>query len=199
MTVNLLASNNLVLFFAFVIPGFISMKTYGLFFPHQFSDVKHQLFNAVAYSCIYYALFIIPILWFESSSFRESTPVTSLFYIMILLVVPVVWVFLWIKFRVSKVSQNFFPYPIAKPWDYIFKQQDPFWVIIELKDGTKVGGLYSENSFSSNAPAEEQIYLEETWKLNENGGFDKKKQSTKGIIVSASEMKHIEFFELNFE
>ena len=123
MTVNLLASNNLVLFFAFVIPGFISMKTYGLFFPH----------------------------------------------------------------------------PIAKPWDYIFKQQDPFWVIIELKDGTKVGGLYSENSFSSNAPAEEQIYLEETWKLNENGGFDKKKQSTKGIIVSASEMKHIEFFELNFE
>ena len=91
--------------------------------------------------------------------------------------------------------QDYFPHPDHKPWEHVFKRRESYWIIIELHDGTRIGGLYSENSFTSSEPAKEQIYLEETWKLNNDGGFDEKKQSTKGIIVSASDMKYIEFFK----
>ena len=49
-----------------------------------------------------------------------------------------------------------------------------------------------KNSFASSAPAEEQIYLEETWVLNEKGGFERKKNTTAGVIILASEISHIE-------
>ena len=91
--------------------------------------------------------------------------------------------------------QDYFPHPNPNPWEHVFRKRESYWVVVELNDGTRIGGLYSENSFASNEPAKEQIYLEETWKLNNDGGFEEKKQSTKGAIVSASEMKYIEFFE----
>ena len=55
------------------------------------------------------------------------------------------------------------PHPIKMPWDFVFKQRQWYWVIVELKDGTKVGGKYAEHSFTSSYPAPEQIYLEEKW------------------------------------
>ena len=36
-----------------------------------------------------------------------------------------------------------------------------------LKDGTLIAGKYAGNSFASSAPADEQLYLEETWILND--------------------------------
>ncbi len=198
MTVNILESNNLILFFAFIMPGFISLKAYELLSPQHPSDIKNQLLNATTYSCIYYALFIFPILWFENSNLKESVAANYLFYISILLIVPALWAFFWKKCRISKIGQKIFSHPLAKPWDFVFQQRDPFWVIIELKDGTKIGGLYSEKSFSSNSPADEQIYLEQRWNLNEAGGLEKKRESTKGIIISASEIKYIEFLELEY-
>jgi hypothetical protein len=98
------------------------------------------------------------------------------------------------KVRTSQVFQNSAPHPTQKPWDYVFGQRKPYWVIVTLKDGSKIAGSYDSNSFSSSAPAEEQLYLEETWVLNADGGFDRPRDSTKGIIILSGEMVSIELF-----
>ena len=192
---NNLIPNNLFWFFVFVVPGFIGQQTYALLTSSSVSDVKSQLYSAATYSCMYYVLLWYPILAFENSDFKNLPILPYLFYIGILIILPIILTYCWRRIRMSKIVQNYFPHPDHKPWEHVFKKRESYWVIIELYDGTRVGGLYSENSFSSSEPAKEQIYLEETWKLNNDGGFDRKKQSIKGIIVSASEMKYIEFFE----
>jgi hypothetical protein len=66
------------------------------------------------------------------------------------------------KFRLSKIIQKNIPHPIGKPWDYVFSKKEKYWIIVTLKNGKKIGGKHSENSFSSSSPNENQIYLEET-------------------------------------
>ena len=53
--------------------------------------------------------------------------------------------------------------------------------------------MYGPNSFASSAPSEEQIYLEEEWILNKDGGFDRKAEQTSGIIILPSEIRSVEF------
>lgn len=46
------SSDKLVLFVGFVIPGFVSLKTYQLLFQSPSSNPSDQLIDAVAYSCL---------------------------------------------------------------------------------------------------------------------------------------------------
>jgi len=62
------------------------------------------------------------------------------------------------------------------------------------KDGRRIGGRYDTNSFTSSFPAEEQIYIEEVWKLGENGEFVSPIADSKGIMISAKDFEAIEFF-----
>ena len=58
--------NKLILFIAFAVPGFISIKVYELLSPRMAKDSSQQLIDAVAYSSINYALLIWPVYAFIS-------------------------------------------------------------------------------------------------------------------------------------
>lgn len=47
--------NKLILFIAFVVPGFVSLKVYELLLPRAPRDAPQQVVDAVAYSSINYA------------------------------------------------------------------------------------------------------------------------------------------------
>ena len=105
-----------------------------------------------------------------------------------------IWVALWAWMRTWEVFQKNAPHPVAKPWDFIFQQRKQYWLILYLKDGSQVGGRYGLKSFASSAPADEQIYLEEVW-LVEGGVLQRAVKGSAGILVGASEISHIEFFD----
>jgi len=54
---------------------------------------------------------------------------------------------------------------------------------------------FDTNSFASSYPAEEQIYIEEVWDLDEKGKFIKPIERSKGIIISEKEISSVEFFK----
>ena len=192
---DIFEQDKLLLFIAFVIPGFISLKAYELLFPSQNTESSKQLIEAITYSCINYALLFWLIIFVESNNTKNTHSfIYYLFYVFVLFIAPILWVVLWKKIRTSEFFQNNAPHPTQKPWDYVFNQREPYWVIVTLKDGTKIAGSYDSNSFSSNSPAEEQLYLEETWVLNDDGGFERPRESTKGVIILSSEMAHVELF-----
>lgn len=185
--------DKLPLFIAFIIPGFISIKCYQLVFPGTEHPTTEQIVDAVAYSSINYAILIPLIIGVENSVLKANYPVLYyVFYMFVLFLAPIVWVFLWKYLRTRDFVQNNVPHPTAKPWDYVFSQRKPYWVKVTLKDGTVIGGRYAENSFASSTPAEAQIYLEETWVLNGNGGFERKKSRTAGVIILSTDISHIE-------
>lgn len=185
--------DKLALFIAFVIPGFISIKAYQLAFPGTERATSDQLIDAIAYSSINYALLIFPIIAVESGTLRDTCrSLYYLFYIFVLFLAPIIWVLLWKYLRTRDFFQRNAPHPTAKPWDYVFAQRKPYWVKVTLKDGTVIAGRYADKSFSSSAPAPEQIYLEQTWVLNDKGGFERAKNNTAGVLILSSEISHVE-------
>lgn len=186
--------DKLFLFIAFVVPGFISIKVYQLFFPSEQKQSTEQLVDAVAYSSINYAILFGPILLIESSGIRSSIPsLYFIFYVFVLLVAPIIWVWLWSKIRKTDFVQKNAPHPTLKAWDYVFSQRKSYWAKVTLKNGDVIGGLFHTSSFASSTPAEEQIYLEETWVLNDDGGFERMKNDSAGVLILSSEISHIEF------
>ena len=190
-------ANKLVLFIAFVVPGFVSLKTYELVFPGVPKDSAQQLIDAVAYSSINYALLLWPIYEIEKLTVRVSHPSAyAAFYVLVLLVAPVLWVFLLKKLRTTQFFQGTLPHPIGKPWDYVFSQRKHFWVIVSLKDGKRIGGLYDSKSFASSAPEAEQLYLQEAWELNSDGGFERPRSDSAGIMILTPDIVSVEFFNV---
>ncbi len=53
---DLWTADHLLLFLAFFVPGFISMRVYGLFIAANTPDFTKQLPEAIAYSAIHYAV-----------------------------------------------------------------------------------------------------------------------------------------------
>ncbi len=181
--------NKLILFICFVIPGFVALKTYELFFPSRYMDSSKQIVDAIAYSCFNYALLLWPIFHVESGTLRTEHPnCYILFYVFVLFIAPILWVIIWKFIREHNLIQYFFPHPTQKPWDFVFGQRQCYWVIVTLKNGEKIAGMYGPDSFASGAPSEEQIYLEEEWILNEDGGFERPVEQTSGVIILSSEI-----------
>lgn len=192
-----LAADKLLLFIGFVIPGFIGLKIYSLLYPSIRKNSGDQLIDAIAYSCLNYALLAYPIFLIETSSIKSTQPsLYLLFLILAIFVAPVLWILVLRKIRMFDWVQNFAPHPIGKPWDYVFGQRCCYWIIATLKNGKKIAGKYSGKSFTTSAPDPEQIYLEETWLLNADGGFERPCNETAGVLILSTEIETIELFNL---
>lgn len=193
---NIWEADKFLLFIAFVIPGFISIKTYELLFPGIQRDSSKQIVDAVAYSCINYALLIWPIMVIEASGWNKGNPnLYAAFYMFVLLGSPVLLSLMWKFIRTRQFFQRAAAHPTQKPWDYVFSKRESYWIKITLKNGTKLGGKYSGKSFASSAPADEQIYLEESWIVNDKGGLERPKNRTAGVMVLENEIAYIELMK----
>lgn len=188
--------DKLALFLIFFIPGFVSISIYDLVIASGTRDFSKSIFEAVGYSCINFALLSWLIIIIHKDNFLNSHPVWYLVSLLaILFIFPVIWPALGIKIRKLSWLSRFVLQPEKTPWDSVFSKRKSYWVIIHLKDGRKVGGKYSSNSYTSAFPHEHEIYLEEAWKLNEKGGFKEKVDRTKGIIIFGDEIISLELFK----
>ena len=187
--------DKLALFIAFVIPGFITMKVYGLLAATGHRDSSQQLIDAVAYSCLNYAVLAFPSLALESYNAKEVAPYWYFgAWAVFLLVVPVALACAFWKLRATDFFQRTLPHPVGKPWDYFFSQRRQLWAVVTLKDGRKVGGLFGSKSFASSHPYSPELYLEDAWLVNAEDGLERIRTATAGILIAGSEISTIEFF-----
>ncbi len=188
--------DKLVLFLIFFIPGFISVKIYDLLVPGEQRDFSKSIFEVIAYSCMNFAaLSWLIILIHLGNFYNEHKMWYSVLSLFIVFIAPILWPFLLLKLFSCKVIAKHIIHPIGKPWDYVFGKKESFWIIVHLKDGRRIGGKFDTNSFVSSYPAEEQIYLEEVWSLNEKEEFVRPIERSKGIIILGGEILSIEFFK----
>jgi hypothetical protein len=189
--------DKLELFLIFLIPGFISIKVYDLLVPREQRDFSNSLYEIIGYSALNFAALSWWIILILSDGFyinHRFWHFLSVFFIMF--TAPIIWPLIFLKISTWAPIAKHIIHPVRKPWDYVFMQRKSFWVIIYLKNGTKIGGVYSTNSFASSYPAKEQIYLEEVWELDEEGKrFIEPIKRSKGIIMLGEDISMIEFFE----
>lgn len=188
--------DKLILFIIFFVPGFISIRIYDLLVASERRDFSGTFIEAIGYSAINFALLSWLIILIHSNNFYEDYRVTYfILLVVILFVVPAILPVIFFKLITWKPIAQFVVHPDRKPWDYVFGKGKPYWIIVHLKDGRKIGGVYDEDSFASSYPAEEQIYLEKVWKLDKEGIFLRQIDRTEGIIIMRDEILSIEFFK----
>lgn len=189
-------TDKLVLFLIFFIPGFISVKIYDLLVPSAERDFSKSLFEVIGYSCLNFAALSWLIILIHSGNFHNEHKIQYFMLLFcIIFIVPVLWPFAFLKLSSCKIIAKHILHPIRKPWDYVFGKKESSWIIVHLKDGRRIGGKFDTSSFASSYPAEEQIYLEEVWHLNEKGEFIKPIERSKGIIILGGEVLSVEFFK----
>ena len=181
----------LFLFLVFFVPGFVSLKVFDLLVPGDPRDFSKATFDAVAYSCLNFAV----LSWFIVQLTHPALPSWAfyLFLLIIFLLAPALWPVLLVWLRKQRITTRLIVNPNPKVWDCVFEQRKSYWVLVHLKDGRRIGGRYSSNSFASNSPAAPEIYLEELWNLDEEGAFTTKVHATNGILILGSEILAVEF------
>jgi hypothetical protein len=191
------AQGTLGLFLVFFILGFISLKIHDLFIPGEQRDFSKSLFDAIAYSSVNFA----PFLWLIATV--RSGSITPLRWygaiIFALFFMPVVWPILYLRIRKLAVVAERLGSPNVRAWDEIFGRRTKCWVIVRLKDQRRIGGLYGARSFASRSPAAPEIYIEQVWQVDADGGFTGTMvESTSGILIMGAEILAVEFFRYNW-
>jgi hypothetical protein len=188
----------LALFLIFFVPGFISLKVYDLLIPSEARDFTKSFFDAIAYSTLNFAA-LLPLIMAVGSG-HLSAWIWYPAILVVLIGMPALWPVLFLRIRKHpKVAQRITS-PNARVWDEIFAKRIPYWVIVHLKDQRRIGGLYGGRSFASHSPAAPEIYLEQVWYVDENGGFTGKVvESTAGILIMGKDILALEFFQYNNE
>lgn len=187
--------DKLILFFMFIVPGFVALKTYDLLYPAVKIDGLRRLVEAISYSCVNYAILspFLFVYWSELVGPNKSNSLLITTGIFTLFIAPVLLTVLWKFLRLQLAKHGILNHPIGKPWDYFFSSAPSCWVTIFLKNGDVIGGYFGSNSLASSAPEPQEIFLEEAWKYNDQGGFEIEKYRTIGLLVTADVISHIEF------
>jgi hypothetical protein len=191
---NIWSPTSLGLFLTFFVPGFIAQKVYGLIVPDEERDSASFIVSAIAYSSLNYAI-AAPFVWALWASGRLNNlyidvPVLAFVLLILPTLLPIAW--LWIRRRPWVQSRTLSP--IKRPWDFVFGRRREYWVLVTLKDGEKIGGIYGRQSSSSSYPRQEQIYLEKVWILGEDNTFVHEAPQSKGVIILGDEIAYIELF-----
>ena len=187
-------TQTLTLFLFFFLPGFVSLKVYDSLVPSERRDFSKSIYEVVAYSTLNYALLYPLVAWVLSRSTSAHPILVWAGGAFVLVAFPGLWPFLWIRVLRSGLFSKHFVHPIQKPWDFVFGQRNPYWIIVHLKDLRKIAGVYGGRSFASSNPAPPQIYLEEVWELDEAGHFIRAVEESEGILILESEILAVELF-----
>lgn len=186
----------LALFLILFIPGFISLKVYDLLIPGERRDFTKSLFDAMAYTALNFAALIWLIAVVRSGRLSPWQWYAAMY--VLLIVMPGLWPVLFLQLRKHPMIAQRITSPNPQVWDDIFAKRTPYWVIVHLRDQRRIGGLYGGKSFTSHSPAPPEIYLEQVWHVDGNGGFTGAVvNSTAGILIMGTDILALEFFEYN--
>ncbi len=186
----------LALFLTFFIPGFITLKVYDLLVPGETRDFSKSLFDAVAYSSLNFVALLWLINIVRSGYLQPWLWYTGMFFLLIGM--PTIWPIVFFKIRQHRFVARHIATPNARAWDDVFSKRVPYWVIVHLRDQRRIGGLYGARSYTSHSPAPPEIYLEQLWQVDAQGGFSGSPvDSTGGVLIMGSEIQALEFFRYN--
>ncbi len=179
---------SLAFFILFVLPGFISLKVWTQIVPSPERPLKDVIGEVIAFGILNAAV-VAPFL----AVWKPQGPSTIYLSLVVgLVILPAIWPFAlsWLVQVLQRL--NIILIPARTAWDYVFALREPFFVIVHLKDGRRIGGYYGENSFAGLYPESGHIYLEEVWTLDAHGAFVEAVPDSKGIVLKPDDYHFLE-------
>lgn len=179
----------------FALPGFISLRVWGLIVPTSERPLKDEIGEAISFGVLN-AMICAPL--FALLAPQRSIAIYGL-AILTLVVLPALWPFFLCWGMDQLRAANLILVGSRSAWDDVFLRHDPYFVIVHLKDGGRAGGFYGSKSFAGLHPISGHLYLEELWYLDKNGKFINKVPGTRGLILRPDDYKYVELLAVPTE
>ena len=183
----------LPLVIALILPGFISTKVFDLLVPGEVRDAGRHVLEAMAYGLLNFGLWYV-VLVDVLLPRRDSAPwVFRLGVAGVLVASPILLAVLANALLRWRGLHRWLRHPTPTAWDFYFAKREPGWVLIRLKSGSMLGGLLGPESFASSYPHRD-LYVQQTWRVNEHGQFVAAVPESNGLLVSMADCETLEFF-----
>jgi hypothetical protein len=91
----------------------------------------------------------------------------------------------------KKKFKTYNPTPTA--WDFAVTRVAPGFVRVLTKGGSWVGGYAGPNSFYSTYPEPREMFVEQAWKLDEDGAFVQAVEGTTGLWIECGDAPVVQF------
>lgn len=177
---------------AFLVPGMIILSVRSQFTTGKLG-LSSALLPYLTVSCVYCAL-VFPIAnlpWVRELDYQDP-----LGWILLVFIGPVVFGTLlgvdiqrdYTRRFLRRVGLNTV-HAVPSAWGWKFnRMRELKWVVVTLKDGARIGGFFGEDSFASSEPTERDIYLERSYRIDDEGS-DWSFESEEGILVLGKESR----------
>lgn len=147
----------------FLVPGFVWCSMVAMLVPQKGEQSQISFLRFLTFSCVNYAFWSWLIyLLIKSEFFTDHVVRSAIAWGLIILISPVVLGLITGHFSQSETVLRFLRrlglnpiHPIPTAWDYKFGNTiGPAWVLVTMKDGSKVAGLFGTRSFASSDAAD---------------------------------------------
>jgi hypothetical protein len=176
---------------SFLVPGFLIDLTVSRFFYKKSEQVPLLLLRFLTYSCLNHVPWIFSYLLFRDRVALDNSVFLAIIFVFIIFISPL---FLGSTLGLGLKTLLGSGFPSA--WDYQFSRiNEPLWVLVTLKDGSQIAGLFGKNSFAASSESSERdLYLEDVYQLSEDNPWQPV-TGTAGILIKAEEICYIEFWK----
>lgn len=192
-----LSPQYLLVFVAFVLPGAISMYFYSLMVPQEVRVLKDRILEAVCFSIANFLMVFPAIYYMITPGFlQENVLVVWLMVVVFLMIMPAIWPFVFVRLLRILESRNLITVQSKTAWDEFFSRaRSGCWLIVELNDGSHIGGRFGDRSYASAFPDPGHLYIEELWEIDSNKIFRQVLPGKPGAILRPSDYHHVEVFK----
>lgn len=178
-----------------LVPGVIIDFVRAQFVGRRTRTVGEAGLNFVVVSLIYYALTLPLFLWLVGGWVQLIDNVLAWYPLLFLGPVLTGLLLGWAAQLdlLGKNARRFgfnVIHPMPTAWDRAFSRLQERWVIITLKDGRKVAGLYGQSSVASSDPDARDLYVEKIYDLLGDEWID---TGEKSALIMSGEISTIEF------
>lgn len=193
---DILNLEKLQLFLVIVLPGFVAIRVFDLFSPPEKRDFGNSIIEAVVYGLVNFALWSWLFVSVSIETARQNPLAYSGIFAGTCIVSPAAIAFAVTRIRRLPVVCQYLGEITPSAWNDFFDRRRECWVICHLKDGKKIAGLFSKNSFATVYPRKQELYLEQTCYVDKVGKISGIVPGTAGTIVRHDDCLLIEFLDV---
>lgn len=191
----------LVLLLFLLVPGFVIIRVFDALHPGRRHTSGHQIIDVGIWSVANLAVWFLPAIILIQHAPRLSYWLYHLLLFVLIMVgvfaTPLLLAYILHRLERRGTLKNLVAEDTSTPSDWVFSgsAEDHYHVRFHRKEGKDLGGYFGKNSFASSTANGQEIYVEEVWRLDEDGRFIERVEGTRGAIVNTEDCELIEFFE----
>ncbi len=192
-----LKTEQLLLIAGFILPGAISMYVYGLKVPQKEFDLKVRIAEAICFSLVNFMIVWLPVREALATGAAVTYPIIGwLVPILGVVVVPVAWPLILVRLLQLAEQRGWIAVRARTAWDDFFgRQKTECWRQVQLMDGSLIGGRFGRESFASSWPDPGHVFMQEVWRLDEDGYFVEPLPRSAGILLRPADYKLVRVYK----